>query len=322
MTIPPQVHFCWIGSSLPWAYVFAILSAAERSGLPTIILHHTDALKEGAELNALQSASHVCLSHIDPSACLTQVGEMLGFGGALAALYWSLESLVMRTDILRVAILYQQGGIYLDLDTITIAPLLPFLHGPQFVGSELIVWPKTVRVSRSPTVWAHHLALDLLRKMLRRMPYGWKTFRRVEGLYFRGFNNAVMGAEAKSRLFFDYLHAMLAVSADCRTQTYALGPDLLQEVVSRYQYDDLTIQAPQAFYPMPPEISEHWFRAYRSVQLTDVLSAETHVVHWYASVHGKQNVARIDPDYILQHKDKQLYSMLVYESISNFLELM
>ena len=43
MAIPDRAHFCWIGSSLPWAYVFAILSAAERSELAQIFLHHTDA---------------------------------------------------------------------------------------------------------------------------------------------------------------------------------------------------------------------------------------------------------------------------------------
>ena len=42
MAIPARVHFCWIGASLPWAYAFAILSAAGRSGLAEIILHHTD----------------------------------------------------------------------------------------------------------------------------------------------------------------------------------------------------------------------------------------------------------------------------------------
>ena len=315
MTIPPQVHFCWIGTSLPWAYVFAILSAAERSGLPTIILHHTDVLEDGAELNALRIAPRIRLSRIDPSACLTHVGAVLGFGGDLAALYWSLESPVMRTDILRAAILYLQGGIYLDLDTITVAPLLSLLHVPQFVGSEFVVWPKIVRASRSPTVWAHHLALDLLRKLLRQMPYGWKAFSRVEGLYFLGINNAVMGAQAKSRLFSDYLHAMLAVPADCRAQPYALGPDLLQEVVDRYRYDDLTIHKPRTFYPLPPEISEHWFRTYRNLRPSDVLSSQTYVVHWYASVRRKHNVTRINPDYIRQHRDNQLYSMLVCTNI-------
>ena len=48
MTIPARAHFCWIGTRLPWAYAFAVLSAAERSELSEIVLHHTDALDEDA----------------------------------------------------------------------------------------------------------------------------------------------------------------------------------------------------------------------------------------------------------------------------------
>jgi glycosyl transferase-like sugar-binding protein len=317
MTIPSQVHFCWIGTSLPWAYVFAILSAAERSGMPTVILHHTDALEDGAELRALANAPGVRLFRIDPLAFLAQVGEGLGLGAGLADLYGRLGSPVMRTDILRAAILYAQGGIYLDLDTVTVAPLCPLLHTAQFVGSELVVWPPIVRNSRSPLVWARHLTLDLLRKAFRLMPHGWKLFRRIERFYFRGLNNAVMGAEANAGLFSDYLRAMLAVPPHRLARAYALGPDLLREVVARYRQGDLTIQEPRVFYPLPPEISEHWFRVGRGVTLDAVLSPETRVVHWYASVRTKSRVAQIDPDYVRTHRTRQLYSMLVWSCISS-----
>src|SRR5260221_5467809 len=109
MMIPARVHFCWIGTSLPWAYVFAILSAAERSELPEIILHHTDVLEDGAELRALRNASRVQLSRIDPLACLAETGRRLGDGGALVVLYYGLDIYVLRNDVVRAAILYLQG---------------------------------------------------------------------------------------------------------------------------------------------------------------------------------------------------------------------
>jgi len=320
MTIPARVHFCWIGASLPWAYVFAILSAAERSELPEIILHHTDALDDGAELRALQAAPRVRLSRIAPADCLAEAGRGLGVGDALWALYQGLDSPVMRADVLRAAILHLQGGIYLDLDTITTASLRPLLASPQFVGSEFIVWPQVVRASRSPLVWARHLALDVLRKLLRRLPHGWKAFRRVEKLYFRGVNNAVMGAEANSPLFRTYLLAMLAVSPERRTEPYALGPDLLQAVVDRYRQADLIVHEPHVFYPLPPRISELWFRIDRKVELDAVLSAETRVVHWYASVRTKARVALIDPAYVRENRERQLYSALVCSCIRNLPE--
>lgn len=316
MTIPRRIHFCWIGPRLPWAYVFAVLSAAERGGMQEVILHHTDELEDGPELRALRQASGVTLSRTDPRACLAPAEAALGLGEGLISLYSRLTSPVMRSDVLRAAILYIQGGVYLDLDTITVAPLPPLLETRQFVGSEYIVWPHWVRTSRSPLVWARHLTLDVMRKAMRRLPRGWKLFRRVQGLYFRGINNAVMGGEAGAPLFADYLRAMVALPSARLAEPYALGPDLLQTIVDRCPPGTLTVLPPAVFYPLAPEISEHWFRPCLGPRLDEVLSAETRVVHWYASVRTKSRVAGIDPDYVRANRENQLYSALVYASIS------
>jgi hypothetical protein len=317
MTIPARGHFCWIGPRLPWAYAFALLSAASRSALGEIVLHHTDALADLPAVRCLARVPRIRLSRIDAIACLTRAGVMLGCGDAAADLYRSLASPVARADLLRAAILYLEGGIYLDLDTVTTASLLPLLGARQFVGCEFIVWPHSVRISRSPVVWARHLGLDLLRKLLRRMPEGWRTFRRVESFYFRGANNAVMGAEAGSPFFAEYLRAMLALPPARQGQPYALGPDLLQAVMGCWSRDDLVVHEPQVFYPLPPEISTHWFRLRRQAALHEVLSAETRVVHWYASVRGTPPMAEITPEYVRRNRERQLYSALVWASIDD-----
>ena len=318
MTIPARAHFCWIGTRLPWAYAFAVLSAAERSELPEIVLHHTDALDEDAALAALKQAPRVRLSRVDPIAYLMRAGQKLGAGDGLTVIYRRLINPAARIDMLRAAILYLEGGLYLDMDTVTTSSLLPLLNTRQFVGCEFIIWPHFARTSRSPVMWARSLTLDLTRKLMRRTPRGWKLFRRVEKFCYRGINNAVMGAEADSPLFEDYLRAMLTVPPERQGQPYALGPDLLQDVVGRYARDDLTIQEPHVFYPLPPEISEHWFRIGRSVRLDAVLTAETRVVHWYASVGTKARVALINPNYVRTHRETQLYSALAWSCIRNF----
>jgi len=292
------------------------LSAAERSGLPEVILNHTDALDDCAETRALTGAAGVTLRRIDPIALLTEAGVALGVEEGLADLYGRIASPVMRTDILRAAILFRQGGIYLDLDTITVASLAPLLAASQFVGCEYIVWPHSARTSRSPARWAHSLTLDLLRKAMRHVAGGWKGFRRIERLYYRGLNNAVMGAQPNSALFARYLRAMLTVTPKRLLEAYALGPDLLQDMVGVGPTDGLVIHDPKVFYPLPPEISEHWFRNCGTVRLDRVLSAETRVVHWYASVRTKARVARLTPAYIGEHRQHQLYSALVWSCIS------
>ncbi len=311
--IPARVHFCWIGPVLPWAYVFAVLSAVAQGQMDEVLLHHTDELAEGPGLEALRAAPGVRLVRIDPRTCLAAAGERLGLEGFYEA-YAGLVSPVQRADVLRAAILFLQGGIYLDMDTITVASLRPLLGVPQFIGSEYIVWPHWVRHSRSPVVWARHLALDVLRKMLRLAPGGWRWFRHVEGWYFKGVNNAVMGAEPGAPLFAAFLREILAMPAARRTQPYALGPDLLQELAGREAGGGLVIHEPAVFYPLAPEISEHWFRPGRPA-LDLALRPQTLVVHWYASVRSKPYVARIDPDYIRAHSRSQLYSALVSQAL-------
>ena len=312
MPIPARVHFCWIGPVLPWAYVFAVLSAAAQGQMDEVVLHHTDALAETPALAALRAAAGVRLEHIDPRACLAEAGAQLGLGEELVEVYAGLSSPVQRADVLRAAILLLQGGIYFDLDTITVASLRPLLDAPQFVGAEYIVWPHWVRTSRSPVVWARHLALDVLRKVLRLAPGGWRGFRWVEGWYFKGVNNAIMGAVPGAPLFAAYLRAMAEMPAAQRTQPYALGPDLLQGLMGRIS--GLVVHEPGVFYPLAPEISEHWFRLGRPA-LDRALRPQTLVVHWYASVRSKPHVARIDPGYIRAHRHNQLYSALVARAL-------
>ncbi len=315
MPIPARLHFCWIGTSLPWAYAFAVLSAAERSEVPEIVLHHTDLLEEGDMLRALRAAPGVELRRTDARACLARADGILGLHGALEALYHRLDRPVTRSDVLRAAILFLEGGIYLDLDTVTVASLLPLTRSRNVVGAEFIVWPDAARASRSVLVLGRHLLLDLLRKVLKRMPGGWKAFRRIERLYPRSVNNAVMGAEQGSRMFADYLRSMTRLRPEQQRRLYALGPRLLQDVVRRHAPAELTVEDPHVFYPLPPEISEHWFRTVRRAHLHQVLPAGTRVVHWYASIRSRDLIARITPGYVEENRERQLYSALVHSCI-------
>ena len=320
MSIPAQLHFVWIGGTLPWAYVFAVLSAAERSGLPDIILHHTDQLSDTAELQALRGAPGGSLSIGDPAECLGEVGHMLGVGRELKELYRRINTPVMRADILRAAIIYRLGGIYLDLDTVTVATLRPLLDSAQFVGTELIVWPEAARRSRSPFKLGRHLTLDILRKLCRALPSGWRLFRAAERFYVRQVNNAAFGAKPHAELLADYLCAMLTVPLSMQHLPYAFGPDLLAEVVGRTRRDNLTIKEPNVFCPLAPQISEHWFRMRGRAALDDLIPPQTRVVHWFASVRTRPLVAQITPDYVRAHHGRQFYSSLIYACVPHIFE--
>ncbi len=317
MAIPPVAHFCWIGPRLPWAYGFALLTAAANAGLAEVVLHHTDALEDGPVLQSLHAAIGLRLHPLDPKAYLAPVQRALGLGAAIDRLYADLPGPVQRSDLLRAAILFAEGGIYIDMDTITVAPLTALLEAKQFIGAEQIVWPHWVYDSRSPLVWAKHLALDVLRKALRLSPGGWRGFRRVQSWYVSAVNNAVMGGEPEAPLFADALLAMASLPAGKPVAPYALGPDLYQSLLLSRSYSGLVVHSPARFYPLPPEISEHWFMPCRQAEsvLAEALLPETLIVHWYGSIRNAANLARISPASVRELAPTQLYSALVQASL-------
>ena len=117
-------------------------------------------------LAALKQTPCVRLSRVDPLAYLLHAGQKLGAGDGLTVTYRRLTNPAARIDMLRAAILYLEGGIYLDMDTVTTSSLLPLLNTRQFVGCEFIIWPHFARTSRSPALWARSLTLDVTRKMI------------------------------------------------------------------------------------------------------------------------------------------------------------
>src|SRR5690606_29308100 len=90
----------------------------------------------------------------------------------------------------------------------------------------------------------------------------------------------------------------------------ALGTHLLQDTLAQGREPDLAVLPPRVFYPLGPEISEHWFRIRQRPRLEKVLGADALIVHWYASVRTKQIVPRIDAAYVREHADRQLFSAL------------
>jgi hypothetical protein len=151
----------------------------------------------------------------------------------------------------------------------------------------------------------------LLRDVMRRLPEGYRSFRRVEGLYALAPNNAVLGARANHPFLLSLLDGMLRLPREQALSRYALGTHLLQETVAKFRGSGLVVHPPEVFYPLGPEISQHWFRMRRHVDLTSVLTAETRLVHWYASVRTRRLVPRIDAAYVRKNEQRQLLSALL-----------
>jgi hypothetical protein len=305
--IPPIAHFIWFGAQLPWVHALAIHSAARRGGFEQVILHHADDLSRTSAWPGLLALPGFVAQRIDVRATFEAAGA-----SELEASYRELDAPAARANVLRAAILAARGGVYLDLDTVTIRSLEPLrrAHG-AFCGEERVVWPATVRRSKSPFVHAGGLARAGVRELCRVLPDGWRRFRSIESHYPAAANNAVLAATPGHPFVRRLLANMIGVPVERRTVRFALGTHLLQDTLAHAREPDLCVLPPPVFYPLGPEISHHWFRERESMpKLDEVIGDETLVVHWYASVRTQQLIPRIDAQYVKAHAERQLFSAL------------
>ncbi|MDD9970290.1 MAG: glycosyltransferase, partial [Myxococcales bacterium] len=311
MAIPDTAHFIWYGHDFPWTNVLAIQSARSRGGFSRLVLHHDGALRPSHLGPGL--AEHVELRVIAGPRHFAGLGQR---GRALQALHERLRSPAAKANVLRMCILAQEGGVYLDVDTVTLQDLTPLRNVGAFCGCEYIVFPAGLYASRNPLRWGRALALSGLRLALREWPGGFAHFPTVAPWYATAVNNAVVGAAAGHPLVHAMLDAMLAMPEARQTRRYALGTHLLQQQVVAYRGDDLVVHPPEVFYPLPPEICLHWFRMRAHADPTSALSPNTRVVHWYASNRNKRLVAQLDPDYVRAHQHHQMFSGMAAEFLS------
>lgn len=310
--IPSVAHFIWFGAQLPWVFSLAVRSAALVGGFDRVILHHEDDLSRSAAWNDLVAIPGFESRRIDVAGLDRLFAEIGESGDRLRRIYSQLRAPAARANVLRAAILAAEGGVYLDLDTITVRSLEPLrrAHG-AFCGEEHLVWPASLRRQKGLAIHVAGLARAGVRDLHRRLPQGWRRFRRLEPLYPRAANNAVLGAEPGHPFIRRLIAGMLAVPDSRRLVRFALGTHLLQDTLAQMREPDLAVLPPRVFYPLGPEISEHWFRVRKAAPAIDqLISPDTLVVHWYASVRTKKIVPRIDAAHVREHASRQLFSAL------------
>ena len=305
--IPNIAHFIWFGRDLPWIYGLALRSAAVRGGFDRVVLHSSDNIEHTAGWALVQNLADVVNQPLRPESL---IGKLDPEYGGLWPLYQKLRQPAARANLIRAVVLALEGGVYLDTDTVTLASFSRCLNSGVFCGREHIVLPHKVMVSRNPAAWLKAGVLLAARDLMRRMREGYKTFRAVERFYAQVVNNAVLGSEPGHPFMLELLGRMLDMPPREQLVRFALGTHLLEKMVDDYRGEGLTLHPPRHFYPLAPEISEHWFRIHRPCTLDDVVTPDTISVHWYASVRTKKLIPQIDESYIKRHAKEQLFSAL------------
>lgn len=343
--IPNRYHFVWFGGAFPFTHALAIRSLAMTSAPERITLHGTHELGAEPHFAALmRDLPGLESRRIDIDALLAGAG--LGDPRRLRQIWCDLLERgrwAALSDILRYLVLLREGGVYLDLDTITLRDLRPLLGEPGFCGRERLLVDSATYRRGSPWRYLRTGPLDLARWVCSRTESGITAFARIARLFPAAINGAVLALPAGHPLMREALDRLPELVPELERRRPVIGPDLLQRLIdgddgdagdggdagagqAERQRSDITIFGPRWFYPLGPQMAAQLFRIRPSAAAVDralgaAISPDTFVVHWYNDglrALGGPHARPPDPASIRALADRQLFSRLALPFLPGF----
>ena len=308
--IPDRYHFVWFGRQLPLFAQLAMRSVLVRNPGAELIAWHGPELssEERAEL----SSAGIEFRPIDVEG-LIQTAGLADTG--LLSYYRALTQPAALSNVVRLLVLYAEGGVYLDTDTLTLKDLTPLRREAGFCGLEHILWPREKLTKRSPYFWTVGPALEVWRTVSSALAQGYRLHRRSLRWYSQAANNAVLGFERHHPFLQAALQAIPRLPREDAQKRYRLGTHLLQQTLAE-RANEVTCFAPSYFYPLGPIASRHFFKERTDLDrvLPQVIRPETHVVHWYTSV---SDLRSRDRKHIENRRDRSIYARLCAEVLEH-----
>jgi hypothetical protein len=314
--VPAHLHFIWIGAELPWFAKLAIQSALRRVQHARVTLWAVHDLAADQNVQRLRADARFELSSLDEKTLFEDAPSTLPLD-LLAHLFRSLSSPAARANIARLLILARLGGVYLDTDTLTLRDLAPLYPLRAFCGLEHVIWPLKKQEGAPLYRLVGGPLRSLVRKVCASLPKGERGFQYVAPWYETAADNAVLGFNAGHPFLLAMLRRVAELSEPERERRYRLGTHLLQEMLTRCGQELGVHQlAPRYFYPLGPEISRQYFQERDDVQAAcrRIVHADTHVIHWYASV---SELAHYDEAGVLRQRRQTVFAQLAARAVED-----
>lgn len=252
-----------------------------------INVHFIGNISESGYVHELRNVPGVVVNVFDPLSVLMQLEDE--FPG-IVDFFNSLPegALSAQSNVLRYAVLWLFGGVYLDFDTFVLQPFGDLRGGSDFLGVEEVWKGDSRRVVGDSSVYfdsqTWHWAMSWCARRLDSQFFGGRLnlsqylSRTDENWKVLQANNAVMGMEPQS----PFLRIVLSRLSDCSlTVRYSTGPTLVN-FVSLEHPELVQLLHPSEFYFVAPGES---FRLFEDLKLTVPLSAR--VIHFVSSNHRK-----------------------------------
>lgn len=287
--IPNRFVLLWTGREFPLYCRLAVESLLQVDDRCEVEIHLFGQEPVAApHFWPLQVRDRVSFLRTSPEAAFDATGDL---AAPLKALYSRIPASARsaQSNLLRYAILYDRGGIYLDFDILALRDFRHLLHHPAFVGEEQVWKVNEARVEGRREPWMVGPTLSYVAAYA--LSRGWSfaggrslagswIVRKLDAAWSRpNLNNAVLGAEPRSAFVRRLLVAALEASP---TRRFALGPTLVSQA---WQADRSEVERlpSAAFYFEPPTYSFRFFEGAAVTPPEDAL-----LVHYVNSNHRRE----------------------------------
>ena len=285
--IPNQYFYIWSGSSFPYLNLLAVKSLLLADASATVVVYIVGPEPQNDNFENLRGLERVSIVGIEPDAVFSQLPtDIKSVGTVFHKIPESSAS--SRSNILRYALLYLNGGVYLDFDTVVTRSLSDLAGHQCFIGEENVWIGDEDRVAGKWWVCLYPRNLFWLTSwLLRRADSAWfsgklqlaRALEKTDAIWSKKQpNNAVMGAVAQSPFIRELLLGCLDTEFTVR---YATGPTLVSQVAANFPHL-VSVLPVNYFYSVAPGES---FRFFADRTLT--LPPEAYLIHYAASNHKK-----------------------------------
>ena len=287
--IPNRIFFVWLGKIFPWSAKIAAMSALHVQK-PKEIIVYSDAELQDKDLKDIE------FKVIDSS-----IFKDLGDNGICEELYNRVKSPASKANLLRLALLYRHGGIYLDTDTVFVKPVDDLLNLRGFCGTETVALPRELFKSVNPLAYMACGLRFAWRFFCTYCPSGEQIFRKTETLFYQSANNAVLASEAGNPIIARAFQTINSMPQKERLRRYRLGTHLLQNITRNKSSEFMEVLPGSYFYPLGPEICRHYFLDGTAKRLNKMLLPNTRIVHWYNSVEHRFLREQLSTEWVQKH---------------------
>ncbi len=285
--IPNQYFYIWTGSSFPYLNLLAVKSLLLADHSATVVVYMVGPEPQNETFENLRGLERVSIVGIEPEDIFSQLPSDIKDVGTI---FYKIpeSSASARSNILRYALLYLNGGVYLDFDTVVTRSLSDLAGHQCFIGEENVWVGDEDRVTGKWWVCLYPRNLFWLTSwLLRRADSAWfsgklqiaRALEKTDAIWSKKQpNNAVMGAVAQSPFIRELLLACLDTDFTVR---YATGPTLISQIAENFP-DLVSVLPVNYFYSVAPGES---FRIFTDQTL--MLPPEAYLIHYAASNHKK-----------------------------------